>query len=149
MWKIHFNAHIVTHRNELGDKPFSQRNAIMRHSEKVQHPPIKLTVSIAGKFNCHFCPKLFSSIGPLNVHIRTHTGECLYACPTCMRFTQKVSMQKHVMSKHILEPQFKCKVCGKAFKGKYSLTLHEQLHSTLPLAYEVCVKAFIKVIKAL
>lgn len=149
MWKIHFQAHEVTHRNERpharddGDKRFPQKSSEIRHDENVCHQRIQPNNPIEGKFHCQFCPKVFSSRGPLNVHHRTHTGERPHACQFCgMRFTQKISVQKHIMSKHIVEPQFKCKMCGKAFKAKYSLTLHEQLHTTLPVACEVCGKAF-------
>ena len=53
-------------------------------------------MTIQSHTNVEICKKVFSSKFHLNSHLRTHTKEKLFVCPTCNRgFALKNNLQNH------------------------------------------------------
>ncbi|WAR18161.1 PRDM1-like protein [Mya arenaria] len=53
-------------------------------------------------FRCLFCGKTFPSLGKINNHVLTHTGQKPHQCEIChKRFTEKGTLRKHLKTMHI------------------------------------------------
>merc|ERR1712179_570559 len=82
-------------------------------------------------FECNFCPKVFTSAGPLTAHLLNHTSgnnkhqrlDCPW--PACSYANTHQNLTKHIRSKHTKEELFRCVQCPKKFHSMDTKLTHE------------------------
>ena len=79
---------------------------------------------------CLQCDKTFKRKSSLRNHIQfVHEGIGVQ-CPTCGKFFSEVKyLRKHVASIHEITAGFKCDICNKVLKSKWSLGNHSLIHT--------------------
>jgi len=142
------------------DKRFHSRVAYTNH--------VRCKLAGFKQFSCHVCDKSFRSILSLKLHVKQHTVDrhicrvcgkgfvdtlrlnlhmgchtLLFNCSECPKRCANVSKLKIHMQNHTGEKRYACKECGKAFRFKVSLKLHEKQHKTFRLICQFCGKGFV------
>jgi len=85
-------------------------------------------------FECNFCPKVFTSAGPLTAHLLNHTSgnnkhqrlDCPW--PACSYANTHQNLTKHIRSIHTKEELFRCVQCPKKFHTMDTKLIHEKKH---------------------
>lgn len=92
-------------------------------------------------FTCKFCQKLYTTLGALKMHIRTHTLPCkCHLCGKC--FSRPWLLQGHIRT-HTGEKPFSCQHCKRAFADRSNLRAHLQTHSDVKkYSCATCSKTF-------
>lgn len=83
---------------------------------------------------CPTCGKSYRNLRYYKQHLKTHNGmptpKKSYICDYCgEKRTLKTLLELHILSKHLNERRYSCKLCDKSFFSKGSLSEHEIVHS--------------------
>lgn len=129
------------HRCQTCGETFPKKWKLQRHRSEMHRtrPPLKAAPS--SRCTCPICGKSLSY--RLSVHMRVHTGERPYKCPTCGKsFYQRSSLRTHV-SVHTGVKSHTCAECGKCFRVSGLLRQHMMKHhETLRHECPLCGKRF-------
>ncbi|XP_028654309.1 zinc finger protein 252-like [Erpetoichthys calabaricus] len=101
--------------------------------------------NLNGWHQCDDCGKVFTQLGNLRIHRRTHTGETPYPCNECgKRFSQLGNLRRHQRI-HTGERPYCCTMCGKRFRHSGACKRHQRVHVGEPLhPCQECGKCFSK-----
>ncbi|PMD55348.1 uncharacterized protein K444DRAFT_697347 [Hyaloscypha bicolor E] len=143
-------------------KPFKRRTDLTQHgrvhSEETPFPcpscPKKFKSSTAlashrkeRPFTCPHdrCGKTYMRFGQLTIHIRTHTRETPFPCPSCpKKFKSSTALASHRIS-HSKKQRWACPHdgCGKTYMRSGPLTIHIRTHTgETPYPCRYCPKKF-------
>ncbi|XP_016974142.1 zinc finger protein 132-like [Drosophila rhopaloa] len=80
--------------------------------------------------HCSYCPKTFASLYNLNQHLRIHNGS-LFKCPQCLKcYPHKSTLKNHILTHNTKGTRkYKCSHCSKHFSFLNLLELHSLLHT--------------------
>ena len=93
---------------------------------------------------CELCGKTFERQSALKYHIEWHSEVPKYNCDLCdKKFYVQSALRKHKNSVHAPSRDFKCEVCGKAFKTFTVFKNHRDIHENeRKHKCKVCGKGF-------
>lgn len=79
-------------------------------------------------FPCNLCPKRFSNLEALHIHLSMHSGSRPHQCHVCSKaFFRKRELDRHIATHTGMKP-FKCMNCDKRFGRKDKLIRHMRIH---------------------
>ena len=81
---------------------------------------------------CELCGKSYPDKGALSKHIETHNEERIYGCKECeKKYRRKKDLYNHWNFTHNRASDVQCMTCGKIFKSKEHLRVHNEIHLNL------------------
>lgn len=90
----------------------------------------KMTSSaVSMPLTCSYCDKVYTSVGALKMHVRTHTLPC--RCPHCGKAFSRLWLLRGHMRTHTGERPFHCPDpgCHRAFADRSNLRAHQRTHA--------------------
>lgn len=107
--------------------------------------------AIERPFECFICRKTYKRFEHLKYHMVTHGDKRDYICHFCGdAFFSNSHLRKHIFNRHTDIKPYHCSACGKCFKTRRSLTVHERTHQNLkPYPCKICSAVSFSTIGAL
>ncbi|KAH8295123.1 hypothetical protein KR018_007542, partial [Drosophila ironensis] len=98
---------------------------------------------------CPQCSKRFKRAQDMKWHIKTHEKDKPNVCDVCGKsFALKYVLTQHRLSHEVLEKNFKCNICGRAYLFEKSLRLHQRVHTGKTYyKCDICHERFVTHIK--
>ncbi|KAG4070998.1 hypothetical protein HA402_001435 [Bradysia odoriphaga] len=129
---VQYHVNPDAHRCDQCGKSYKDRKTLREH--------MKCHVRA---HKCNFCSKTFPSAAKLKYHIRDkHSADAneKFPCDKCGKMCQsKLLLACHIRNVHVPSMSHVCEICGRTFKHKFNLQIHEQLeHSKTPLPKAQC-----------
>lgn len=120
---LHENPELLSHMCHICSKNYQKACELRRHI-KLSHSDKSMRVS---KFFCDFCD--FKTFSKMNVkrHLRTiHLKIKAFVCQFCpdKKYTSKVTLDQHMITKHGQETDYVCRCCGRKFPTMSFLRSH-------------------------
>ena len=96
-------------------------------------------------YKCDYCDKSFATNMDKKYHEKIHLKLYDQLCVYCGKsFIHPQTLRKHINDKHNNINLYKCRICNKIFKRKYSLKMHYQTHLSFTnhiiKSYYICIK---------
>lgn len=92
---------------------------------------------------CSVCAALFTSVLRLREHEFTEHGRRPHACDFCPKsFIHRAHRDRHVMSCHSGEKNWRCDICGRGYATASILNSHKKTHFSKTYTCDVCGKSF-------
>ncbi|XP_036048101.1 zinc finger protein 445 isoform X4 [Onychomys torridus] len=162
-WRSNFSRHKRLHQTQEFCKQEKCREDFKQNCSQSQVFP-----TVEKNFSCQHCGKTFTKNKSLIEHQRIHTGEKPYQCSECGKtFTYRSAYIIHLknhgikrkpesglpvsqdtmfhisQSSHNTEEPHKCKYCGRTFRIRSFLLIHQRVHTReKPYKCRECGKAF-------
>ena len=120
---LHENPELLSHMCHICSKNYQKACELRRHI-KLSHSDKSMRIS---KFFCDFCE--FKTFSKMNVkrHLRTiHLKIKAFQCQFCpdKKYTSKVTLDQHMITKHGQETDYICRCCGRKFPTMSFLRSH-------------------------
>lgn len=120
---LHENPELLSHMCHICSKNYQKACELRRHI-KLSHSDKSKRIS---KFFCDFCD--FKTFSKMNVkrHLRTiHLKIKAFQCQFCpdKKYTSKVTLDQHMITKHGQETDYICRCCGRKFPTMSFLRSH-------------------------
>lgn len=95
------------------------------------------------QYVCNQCPRKFTQVTQLNLHLTTHTGIREFFCPQCPNksFKQQSHLLQH-MKTHGTDFGYPCSKCDEKFLQLSHLEHHMKMHDTFKYKCEMCPSSF-------
>lgn len=85
---------------------------------------------VKDSFKCPMCPKTYTKVSGLKVHLRVHSGYRPYSCDICKKsFVRADELARHSRT-HLGDTPHVCQFCNKGFKERADLETHEKNHES-------------------
>lgn len=135
--KVHSRLHSEMYKCEKCGYLSTSKLYLNQHMQK--HEGVDIS------FTCNICQKKFSQNSSLRRHQNLHSktlGKC-YKCSLChLLFRSHSELISHTNAHNgiVTDEVFRCRICGKTFKSKKVLTVHQRLHQDPQFSCSVCEK---------
>ncbi|XP_050077155.1 zinc finger protein Xfin-like [Anopheles maculipalpis] len=121
-----------TYKLTLPKQTCRQCGQIFMKATGLQEHQLREHLSLKLQFGCDVCGKQFVTRSTLNKHRQVHEPFQNYPCSVAgceVRFRNEQLMQRHYRNVHMELKAYECGYCGKMYRTKESLDIHERSHT--------------------